>query len=104
MYGELQDSGFKRDLCHPVLYKFAFGMMISCYIVVGLTCCCVCGCSLCQNPAPREGEDERGTGNRRREGEENDRRNGRDTDFEMERFDATNGVYDERIDSPVIDN
>ena len=108
VYGELQDSRFDRELCHPVLYKFAFGMMISCYIVVGLTCCCVCGCSLCQNPPPRDGEDSRRDtrrGEGRHEREEgsmgNGQRNGHSTDIEMRRFGATNGVYEERVDSPA---
>ena len=64
VYRELYDKDFSRTLCHPVLYKFAFGMMVSSYIVVGLTCCCVCGCSLCRNPPASEEETRR---ERRRE-------------------------------------
>ena len=88
VYHDLMEMNFDSAYCHPVLYKFSFGMMICVYIVVALTCCCVCGCALCrsqpqerriersrlrrnQNSAPDNecGEEENGDeGEREREG------------------------------------
>ena len=58
VYHDLMEVNFDNAYCHPVLYKFAFGMMICIYIVVGLTCCCVCGCTLCRSQ-PQERRIER---------------------------------------------
>ena len=49
VYAELRETGFPIDECHPILYKISFGVMVSSYIVLALTCCCVCGCALCRN-------------------------------------------------------
>lgn len=93
IYNDLQKSGFDRELCHPVLYKFAFGMMISSYIIVGLTCCCVCGCGLCQNPVTREGE----------EGRTANRGGGGEGEHSVEETDRENGVNREQIEMSAID-
>lgn len=68
-YKDLRGAPNSSDLCNPVLYRFSFGMMISSYIVVGLTCCSVCVCALCKTPPPEamrarheEREEEEGEG------------------------------------------
>lgn len=65
VYDDLLDKEFNSSLCHPILYKFSFGMMICIYIVVGLTCCCVCGCTLCRSK-PQERSERNGLRQSRR--------------------------------------
>ena len=48
VYAELRRAGFPSQDCDPVLYKISFGVMVSSYIILALTCCCVCGCAFCR--------------------------------------------------------
>ena len=68
VYDDLQNHNFPSNMCHPVLYKFSFGVMISSYIIFGLTCCCVCGCTLCR-ANPDEAERHRESSRRRENGD-----------------------------------
>ena len=68
VYAEVNDSNFTN--CNELLYKFAFGILTSSYILLTLMCCCTCACGLClrrnrQQREEREGEegDESGHGN-----------------------------------------
>ena len=38
------------DNCNETLYKFAFGVITSSYILFAMMCCCMCVCSLCLLP------------------------------------------------------
>jgi hypothetical protein len=97
VYGELQAAMFDESLCNPVLYKFAFGMTVSCYIVMVLTCCCVCGCSLCRIRSTNSGRSEGRRRGERREGDTGEGGGERDGDHgsngDPPLFAATNQTY-----------
>ena len=55
------------DECHETLYKFAFGVITSSYILFAMMCCCMCVCGVCLLPrhSEEEEEEEGGEGSRR---------------------------------------
>lgn len=57
--------------CHETLYKFAFAVITSSYILFILMCCCMCFCGICIIQR-RSGEREDQTDNESREGEGED--------------------------------
>lgn len=56
VYAGLQAADFDEKLCHPVLYKCAFGIMICNYILLCTTCGCVCALSCCRKKHSTEEE------------------------------------------------
>ena len=57
------------DNCNETLYKFAFGVITSSYIIFAMMCCCMCVCGLCLLPRrTEESESERGGGEEEEEG------------------------------------
>ena len=55
------DPAYKN--CHETLYKLAFGVITSSYILFTLMCCCACFCGLCLIPRQsREPGDDDGDG------------------------------------------
>lgn len=60
VYAEVNNSDFTN--CNELLYKFAFGILTSSYILLILMCCCTCVCGLClrrnvHHREEREGEE-----------------------------------------------
>ena len=53
------DPDFKN--CHETLYKFAFGVITSSYILFAMMCCCMCVCGVCLLPRPSDEEEEEGS-------------------------------------------
>ena len=59
VYSQLLEMDFDPALCNPILYKCAFGIMICSYILLFMTCCCVCGCACFRKQPSAEEEDRR---------------------------------------------
>ena len=76
IYGEVDPE---YEECHETLYKFAFGVITSSYILFSLMCCCMCFCGICLiqrrqggGGGGEEGEESGGGGSEEGEREDSD--------------------------------